>query len=211
MMPLLQKAAQELEYLRLLLATKSADTYRANLRANARALWLAEWDEFDFYVAMLSTVRRAFTQAFYEGAAVCGIAPQELSRGELLRLEEEIVQENSYIDGLADFISENSKAMGGKLTDVYTRVELWVQGYARVKNLGQITACGDLKLKWNLHPAEHCTSCLKLAGKVKRASFWEKLEVFPKAWDKLICRLGCKCTLDPTDEPLTPGPLPSLP
>lgn len=197
--------------MQLLTVEKSVPSYRLNLRANARALWSGTWDEFDFYLQMLATVRRGLTQAGQEGAAQCGIRPSEMSEEELLALETEIVKENSHLDGLTNFIAANSKAEGGKLETVYKRVEQWVDAYTRVKNHLQVMACGDQKFKWNLHPAEHCTSCKKLAGKVKRASYWKKHNVYPKSWDKLHCRRGCKCTLDPTDEPLTRGTLPNLP
>ena len=208
-MDILKEIAAELHYLKDMLF-KSQESYRADLRANARALWSGVWDFFDFFVAMQASVQRGFTQAFYEGAATCGVRPDELSAEELARLQSEIVLEQQHITGLADFIGE-VKARGGKLAEVFTRVELWVNGYGRVRGLAQTLACEDVKYKWVLHPAEHCSSCRKLSGKVKRGSFWASHDVQPKSWSKLICRLGCKCSLDPTDEPLTPGPLPALP
>lgn len=206
----LAQAAKELEYIQLLVY-KALPPYKLSLRANARALWSGEWDEFDFYVQMLTTIRRGLTVGFNEGLALCGIRPDEISDIERLELEKQIVNENSRLDGLTDFIVKNSRANGGKLATVYNRIDQWVDAYTRVKNLAKVLACGDQKLEWTLHPAEHCSSCKKLSGKVKRASFWRKNNIYPKSWDKLNCRRGCKCTLEPTDKPLTPGPLPVLP
>lgn len=207
----LQVAARELEYLTLLLAVKSSDAYRRELRNNARALWNGTWSEFDFFLAMLTTIRRHFTQAFFEGAATCGITPGELTRAEMQRLEDEIMNEKQYIDGLADFISANSKAMGGLLKDVFTRVELWVNGFQRIKTLAQTLACGDLKYKWQLGPRlVHCRDCKKLNGRTYRGSVWAKYDIYPRHWS-LECRgVHCGCGLEKTDEPVTPGFPPKL-
>lgn len=206
----LTKAARELEYVALLMATKSIPSYRRELRAAARALWNGTWTDFDFYADMLAIVRRNFTQAFHEGAATCGVTPDELSREEAQRLEQEIVNESQYIDGLADFIVLHSKANGGKLATVFRRVEVWVNAWTRIKTLAQTLVCGDLKYRWQLFPAEHCRSCRKLSGQVRRGSFWAT-HVQPKDWDHLACRNGCKCQLIQTDEPLSRGRLPYLP
>lgn len=206
----LSRVVAELQYLKLL-TTKEVGSYQLNLRANARALWAGEWDEFDFYLQMLSTIRRGFTNAFYEGAASCGISPSELSREEAQRLESEIVSENVYIDGLADFISANSKALGGKLLAIYARVDLWVNGYNRIFGLAQTLACGDLKYRWVLgNRKEHCADCKKLNGRVYRGSVWAKYDIYPRHW-ALACRgVHCGCSLEKTDDPVTPGHPPAL-
>lgn len=208
---LLVKAADELAYLRLLIATKSVPSYRSQLRANARALWNGTWDEFQFYGEMLTTIRRNLTQAFQEGAASCGIRPNEYSEAELARLEGEIGNEVARLDPLTDFIVANSQANGGKLATVYARLELWTNAYTRVKNVAQTLACGDLKLKWRMNPLkEHCNDCRRLDGRVYRASTWAKYDIYPRKWD-LECRgLRCGCVFEETDEPCTPGFPPRL-
>lgn len=190
---------------------KSKKNYRLGIRASFRALWQGEFDYFDFFSAMQVVVDRGFTQAWAEGAERCGISFDELTRDERNALRAEIVKETNYIDGVATFIEANSKANGGKLSVIMARANLWIEAYDRVASIAQTTACADKKLIWQLNPAEHCSSCLRLEGKVKRASTWQSAGVYPKAWDKLNCRQGCKCTLVETDEPLSRGPLPKLP
>lgn len=196
---------------RLGIRLKSIENYRLGIRAAFRGLWSGAFDFFDFYAAMDTTIQRGFSQAWREGALRCGIDFDELSRDELNALRSEIVRETQFIDGVAGFIEANSRDNGGKLSVVMQRAELWIQAYDRVANRAQSMACKDQKLKWVLNPAEHCSSCLKLEGKVKRASFWTERGVYPKAWDKLDCKQGCKCDLVPTTEPLSRGPLPNLP
>jgi hypothetical protein len=113
--------------------------------------------------------------------------------------------------GLAVYIERNSRARKGKLRVVMQRIEVWAKAYNRIVQIAKTYAGKDKKQKWTMHPAEHCQSCLKLSGKVKRASYWRDHDVYPKHWDKLECRNGCQCTLEDTDEPMSKGPLPSLP
>jgi hypothetical protein len=101
--------------------------------------------------------------------------------------------------------------MGGKLADVFTRVELWVNGFQRIKTLAQTLACGDLKYEWQLGMRlVHCKDCKKLNGRVYRGSIWAKHDIYPRHWD-LECRgVHCGCGLVQTDKPLTPGFPPKL-
>jgi hypothetical protein len=154
---------------------------------------------------------RVFTQAWYSGAADEGIKPDELSAEEINRLQSEIANEASFIANFGNDIVANSRAAGGRLEPLLSRSDLWANGYTRIRAIARLMAAKDKKKIWTLNPAEHCPSCLKLEGKVKRASYWIEHGVQPKAWDKLVCKLGCKCTLEDTDLPLSKGPLPSLP
>ena len=59
----------------------------------------------------------------------------------------------------------------------------------------------------------NCSTCLRLDGKVKRASEWEAANLHPQSPpnEKLLCRgWRCACVLEPTTEPLSRGPLPVL-
>jgi len=177
-----------------------------NIRSSVRALWLGVWDYFSFVDAMMLAIERGYTQAWHEGAKVYGINPEDMTQEEHIRLTEEVMKETSFINGFAQAIIGNNKFVGGKLEPLFFRAEMWVQGYTRIMNIAKALAAKDQKLQWSLHPAEHCSSCRSLNGKVKRASYWVA-HVTPKSWS-LQCRSGCKCTLEPTDKPITRGPLP---
>ena len=190
---------------------KSMRSYRLNLRESARALFYGYSTPDDYLADMIVVIRKGFRQAWAEGAATSGIRMNELTPKERAALNLEINLEQERTLKLAEFIEANTQAQGGKLKTVLARVQLWENAYTRIKTMATALAAGDKKKKWILHPAEHCMSCLKLSGKVKRSSFWMERGIYPKAWDKLECRFGCKCTLEDTDEPLTPGRLPNLP
>jgi hypothetical protein len=191
---------------------KTIESYRLNIRNAVRGLWSGQVDYLWFYEQMQSAITQGFRQAWTEGLSMAGILPDEASEAERAMLSQQTIQERVYIDGLANYIEEHSKANKGKLTPLYHRAEMWVNGYTRVMTLAHVMASGDRKQRWTRHASkESCPSCVKLDGQVRRASFWFSHGVYPKAWDKLVCRGGCKCTLDDTNEPSSRGRLPNLP
>lgn len=191
--------------------------YRLSLRAAVRGLWRGEYDLFAFVEAMQSTITRGFKAAWDEGAATCGIHPEEYTEQEFQELDDWINGELLFAPNFGQAIEEGSKANGGLLRPQLTRVELWVKRYEAVKNRAMVLVCKDAKLKWIRDATESCTSCIRLENQVRRASVWEASDVYPQHPDKLNCMLSakgpsvCKCKFEQTDEPCTRGPLPSLP
>lgn len=200
--------------------SESAADFRSGLRATIRGLWLGVLDYYEAYDNLYSIIQKGATRAWEEGAMTCGVAPDELSPEERLGLQQAITDALGYVDGLLTFVMAHSKAEGGKLGvvgrtgGVMSRVDLWVNRYEEIRQKAMTIACADMKTRWTLGVSEHCDSCLKLTGKVKRNSYWQKMGILPRVpgADYLICRgYACQCTLVPTDEPLSKGPLPRLP
>ena len=188
--------------------------YRSGLRAAIRGLWSGVLDRQQFWDAMSSAIHRGLMGAWYTGAADCGIAPDELSAQEQQALQAAIDYEHLWIGRLANDVEAGSKANGGQLSPLFSRLEVWIGRWEGVVSKARVMACGDRKLRWTLGPTEHCSSCMKLDGKVKRASFWNDMGILPRvhgAW-YLDCQgFRCQCELLPTDEPLSKGRFPSLP
>lgn len=199
--------------------------YRREIRAGARGLWVGALDYYQAYDSLFTTISNRIPQAWHEGAKTCGILPSELSPIERQALQQAVTSEISHIDGLLTYIEEHSKAKGGKLgvvggtSGIMVRVEMWVNRYTDVVNHAKVMACADQKLKWVLHGAfvtkEPCNTCAnKLNGKVKRASYWQRVGVRPQNppnWALDCGGWGCGCAFLLTDEPLSRGPLPKLP
>jgi hypothetical protein len=193
------------------LTYKTLDGYRMLLRENARQFWSGQGDWYDFYSSMMLTIERGFKQAWAEGMETFGLKIDDQNQEEKTRLAQEVISEKTFVEGLADYVDQHSKANGGKLTLVFQRVEQWVAGYNRIRQLATAMAAKDKPLEWVIDsPRESCGSCVRLNGKVKRGSYWQT-HVTPKDWDKLECRNGCKCSLKPTTKPLSKGPLPKIP
>ena len=192
--------------------SRGESDYAASLRATFRALWLDLVSYDAFFQAMMVAIRRGLTQAFEDGAKECGVLPEEFSPVERMELEQRVFDQYNYIGGFATAIEAGSKANGGKLGPLMTRAELWVNRYKDIVNRAKTMACKDQKLVWTLGRTEiHCSSCLKLNGKVKRASQWERAGIRPQHPDLECGGWRCDCSLEPTDAPMSMGPLPRIP
>lgn len=188
------------------------EAYGRWLRGPVRGLWGGAIDRAQFEEAYRTAVEEGHYRAWYEGAAECGIRPDELSVDEHIALLELIDFELQWIPGLADFVIQKSKANGGKLTTCVNRLLPWANRYAGVRAKAKTMACADRKLEWVLGPREEsCPSCMALSGKVKRGSYWHERGILPGVHGAayLECRgYNCGCDLVPTDKPMSKGPLP---
>jgi len=196
-----------------------ATNYRRGIRDAARGYWLSVFDRDQFFLAMDSVITWGIPKAWHEGAALCGIKPNELTPEERQAMQTTIFKEISFTDGFATFIEKNSKAEGGKWGTVAAKANTWVNRYNDARNEAKVSACADQKLQWVFNALgitkNPCNTCqFKLNGKVKRASYWKRVGVRPQnpPNGKILCSgWGCLCDLVPTDKPLSKGPLPSLP
>ena len=167
---------------------------------------------------MVTIIHSGITTAWYEGAAACGISPADLSPEEKTALRQAIFHETNYIGRLAQVVEAGSKANSGKLGPLMALTPPWINRYQDIVNRAKVAACADKKLRWTLHGAhptkDPCSTCVRLDGKVKRASYWKRVGVQPQSPPNpsLEC-LGwlCGCSFAVTDEPLSRGPLPRLP
>jgi len=195
---------------RRLLVELSISTFRSNINAARRALWLGEWVVTDFIAEMIVILERGFEQAAREGESECGILPGERSLKGRTALIRYSVEQEQYIEQFALDIEKSNKASGGLLSTTDYRVNMWVNRYNEVVNLMRTIECADRKYEWVLGPTEHCPDCQRLAGKVKRGSVWDAYGIRPQSASLACGGYNCKCELVPTDKPLSRGPLPKL-
>lgn len=189
---------------------KSLSNFSASIRAVGRALWRGDLDIFDFLNAMQSAISRGYEQAWREGAASCGISPEERTAEESIALTEFIQTANTYAFRLGEFIEENQE---NSWSIIDSRLSIWINRYSEVQNKAKVMACADKKLEWVVGDTEHCSTCLYLDGRVMRASRWAELDVFPRDTrpGKLECRgFKCQCNLVETSKRATSGRLPRI-
>ncbi len=190
----------------------SESAYRNALRGAVRGYWSGLFSFDEFYTMMLDVIEIGLRNAWYEGAALCFIEIDDLTEEELAAMKAAIIDETQFIDSFADAIEAGSKKNKGKLAPLLNRVESWVVRYKDVMNRAKIKACADQKLIWVLGATEeHCSSCLKITGKVKRGSTWDESEWRPQSHDLECGGWNCDCNLEPTQLPLSKGKLPSFP
>jgi hypothetical protein len=196
----------------------SQASYRSVLRAPVRGLWSGVFDIGQFLDSFQRAISYGLDRAWTEGAATVGIRKDERTMDDEIALGLAIAGERARIGGLSQFILDNRRELQepGKiriaLTRVYQRLELWVNRWLDVFNQAVLSAREDPKLKWIYNPLkDHCPTCSKLNGKVKRKSVWEAAGLRPQnpPNPKLACGgWNCGCQLVPTTEPATPGRLP---
>lgn len=192
---------------------KTLAGYQLNLRAAVSGLWAGHLDLDAAFSGVFRAIDRGLPQAWAEGAAECGIKPDEYTPDERTALAQAIANEKNHVFGLLDWVEQNSKENGGKRGTAYSRLDIWINRYRDVVNKAKTSACADMKMRWTLGPTEHCTTCVKLSGKIKRGSYWNS-HVLPQNPPNGLLECGgwnCQCTLQPTDAKASPGPLPRLP
>lgn len=183
-------------------------TFRTDLRYIVRGLWQSVISQDQFESQMSKIIEDEISKAWAEGASECGIAPDEYEESEQLLLKAFIVEQQSYIQGFADAISENNKKKDGDIFPLFERAKLWLNRYGEARNQSKALACADTKYEWriNAHCKEHCSSCTRLNGKVKRGSYWAKT-IMPRSRDLECGGFRCCCDLVPTDKPISKGRL----
>jgi len=190
----------------LITKDSGSDDYGRSIRAAVRGLWSGAYSVWEFESAMSAAIELGLRRAWYAGASECGIYPEDLSQDELNRLDQEIIGETSQILDFGLFIMYNSKLNGGKLTPLMTRAQMWVNRYEAVRGLAREYACADQKLKWiRGNTMQPCRDCLRLDGRVYRASTWRKYGIEPRMHSLQCGGFRCRCELIPTDEPSNRG------
>ena len=198
----------------LLSEQAGADTYAKDIRGIARVVW--QGLPLDGYSLMWDTVGLGITAAWAQGAASCGIAEEDLTLDERIRRDMLVNEQRGHIMGFLDWVYAHRRDGPDKLKQsvILARAAIWGNRWSQAYQVSMTMACANQKTMWMLGPTEHCDSCLKLNGKAKRNSYWQRMGILPRVPGApyLKCQgYNCQCTLELTDEPLSKGPLPRLP
>jgi hypothetical protein len=191
---------------------KTALHYEFSLRTAIRELY--NTGDLGAYIDHHSRlIEEQFNRAWREGLRELGLTVEDMTDAEYKRLRELIFEEEGYV---LDFAEEILIArQEGRPVDPYvSRAQTWANRYNSIVNEAKTMAGKDQKLEWVLGKAEHCSSCMKLSGIVKRASVWQTAGIRPQNAPNphLECQgYNCKCTLQPTTKPGTRGRFPKLP
>ena len=194
---------------------KAESNYRSAIRSMVRALWAGVIDIDQAFDVGETSIRFGLTQAWNAGLQSVGDIPAEQSPQQRIELQQMIANEINLLFPFLLDIEANSKANGGKLGPLFTRSEMWILRATDAENRARASALSDPRLAWRLGITEqHCGSCARLDGKIKKASYWQRLNIRPQSPpnEKLECGgYKCLCFFEPTTEPQSRGPLPSLP
>ena len=192
--------------------------YRRDMRQPVRALFTGIDSPTEFRNIFLGVVDRGIHRAWARGAKKCGIDMNDLTSTEQDEINQIIEGEALRIGQLSDFIVQVRDGTVGtkteKLQKIYRRIERWTNRFTEAENKARVYSCGNPKLKWvRGKTSDSCITCRSLDGVVKRASYWREKGVFPQSPPNpsLVCQgRGCRCSLQPTNDPISKGKLPGL-
>jgi len=191
---------------------KTALHYEFSLRTAIRELYNS--GDLGAYIDHHSRlIEEQFNRAWREGLRELGLTPEDMTSAEVRRLNELIYEEEGFVlDFAAEILIAREQQ---KPIDPYlSRSQTWANRYNSIVNEAKTMAGKDQKLEWVLGVAEHCSSCIKLSGIVKRASVWQNAGIRPQNAPNPMLECGgynCKCQLVPTTKPGTRGRFPKLP
>ena len=191
---------------------KTALHYEFSLRTAIHNLY--ETGDLGAYIDHHSRlIEEQFNRAWREGLRELGLLPEDMTGAEIQRLNELIFEEEGFV---LDFAAEilDARAKGESVQPYLSRASTWANRYNSVVSEARVMAGKDQKLEWVLGPTEHCSSCMKLSGIVKRASVWQSNNIRPQNAPNSHLECGgwrCQCQLIPTKKPGTRGRFPKLP
>ena len=188
--------------------------FRLSLRAAARGIWTGQLSANAARNTMLLAIHRRYTNAWHEGMRRVGLKPEDMTVVEAMALNTAILSAGRHVTRFVAWAEMRTRADGALLRTLWPRVETWINGYDAIVNRAAVMAGKDQPGRWVLGAAEHCTSCLKLAGKNKRMSWWIENGILPRkaGADYLACHgWRCACSIEPNNDPLSRGRMPRLP
>lgn len=184
----------------------SEATFRNDIRGAVRGLWARAIDKAQFNRAMSVSLKLELGRAWGEGSQECGISLAELAEDEIEARDNFIKEQQDYISGFADAITEVDNKDKATIFPLFERAKMWLNRYADARNQAKQMACENQKLEWLIGPTEqHCPDCSKYNGRVYRAKVWAAKEIRPQS-PRLNCHgFRCLCSFRVTTKRLTKG------
>jgi len=180
--------------------------YQRTIHSAFYGLWSGAIDQSNFISVMENTIDIGLRRAWRDGMREVGLDWEDRTQEEDIALSEMIIEQWGHVPEVSGWIVERDKESGGLLRDLSYRESLWINAYQQAYNKALQMAQSDPKLEWIYGDTiKHCADCSKYSGKVKRASYWQKIGASPQS-PTLSCKgYNCDCELRPTDKPLSRG------
>jgi hypothetical protein len=189
----------------------SIENFGRILRGFVHSFWAGATTVQEFVVAFADMVWAGYTSAYKQGLAAAGVLDDEMTDEETGKLNVRLFDMVARVPGFGTFIEQHSKANKFNLGTTAVRTSLWVNNFMQFYNLGLQNAKTNPKLLWQYgHTKQHCSSCARLNGKVKRASQWKDAGLYPKSHDLECKGYFCDCRFVPTKLPMSKGRLPKI-
>ena len=148
-----------------------------------------------FWSETTQLIIRQYPVAWAEGMMEVDLTPADMTAKERAALNAATNAAVGAVRNLQRFIVAQVKRKEDDPTlrfeqAVGPRVNIWINGYGAIAARAAAMAGKDRPMAWRLGTAEHCSSCLRLDGKVKRASWWADNGILPRVPNAsyLVCR-----------------------
>lgn len=174
-----------------------AATYSKIIRGIARQVWQGK--QLDAFSLMWDTVTDGMTAAWSQGAATCGISPDDFTLEERVRRDSLINEQRGHIFLFLEWVNTHRRDGPNKKLwrQILPRTNTWGNAFNKSFNEGQARACANQPLRWVLHgrriTKKPCKDCLKLNDRIYRASIWAKNRIFPQSFDLACSGFNCGC------------------
>jgi hypothetical protein len=196
---------------------KTVGHFNRVMRQRVNQFYRGDIDADAFLDDVVSLIDGQFTRAWNAGARDVGFDPKEMTDTDKLELMFRIDQEAPHILDFAIAIEE-ARINGTPNDALLARVDLWANRFNEVTNDARVYFGAKMevppKLVWRLgRTEEHCSTCAELNGTVATAQEWQLSGIRPQAAPNARLECGgwrCDCSLDPTDDPVTQGGIPSV-
>lgn len=195
----------DVEEMREAIETGGYMGYQQAVHSTIYGMWNGALDYNSFVSMLQDTIDIGLRRAWREGMMAVGLNWEDRTMEEEIALSNMIIEQWGYVPGLADWLSDNNKESGKLFRDTLYREQMWVNAYQQAYNLALQMAQNDPKLEWILGDTEHCRTCSKYSGKVKRASYWQKIGASPQSPDLECKGVRCDCRLEISKKPLSRG------
>jgi len=181
---------------------KSQEYYQAQLTRLVKSFYKGNMDILEFVTIFGDLITGQMTKAWYEGMAVNGVPPEDLTDEWKFMLDDIIRLEKDSVFPFADEIRAASELTGTVIDPFLSRVSIWANRYPDVVNQAILaTAEEKTKLEWIYGDTDHCDTCLQLNGIVAYAREWEEAGLHPQQPPNGALQCGgwkCSCSLVPT-------------
>jgi hypothetical protein len=193
---LFEVTAEEAELIHSFFAEDAASNFDTAIHRDFYALWSGKADRTWFIDDMEFNLDKGLRAAWKEGMKEAGLDYEDITDEENAVLSQEILDQMSYVSGVADYIIENSKTMGGKLSAIQPRAQLWINRFKQLKSRALLMVSTNPLLIWKEGPTiEKCADCRYADGRIYRASIWKKWGWETQS-EKLECQgFECQCSL----------------
>jgi 2'-5' RNA ligase len=166
-------------------------------------------DRRKFGNALRNAIEVGIRKAYLDGLEDGGVTGAELSDDDMDWLNRWMDKQRQFVINLTNAIYKDDRVTPG---EVDGKAIMWWNGsVAPAYAQALVSAASNASFERVLgNTEEHCRDCKRIAGQVRRASFWKRIGIWGASGKTECGGWQCECKNVPTDRPLSRGRFPIL-